>query len=58
MMELADDEKLKMLKENREPVTAPSYPSYYTPKPGGLGKILLFTGPPGVVKQVRSLGCL
>ena len=53
-MELADETKLKQLKEDREPVDAPSLPSYYTPQPDKPGKLLWFSGPPGSGKSTSA----
>ena len=53
-MYLLDDEKLTELKENRDPVDAPSIPSYYKIQPNNKGRLLWFTGPSGAGKSTSA----
>ena len=51
VMELASSEKIEELKNGREPVDAPTIPSYYKLQPDRMGKFLWFSGPPGAGKS-------
>ena len=53
-MEVASDEKIEELKNSRDPVDEPTIPSYYKPQPDRLGKLLWFSGPPGVGKSTSA----
>ena len=52
--ELASEEALEELRNNREPLDAPTVPSYITPEPNRKGKLLWFTGPPGSGKSTSA----
>ena len=54
IMELASDEKIEEVKNSRDPVDAPSIPSYYTPQPHRKGRLLWFSGPPGAGKSTSA----
>ena len=46
-MNWMDEEAIEKLKENREPVEAPT--SHYIPKPEEMGKLLWFSGNIGIM---------
>merc|ERR1719187_378200 len=49
-----NEEQLEDLKEDREPFDAPSFPTYITPRPDKLGKLIWFSGPPGAGKSTSA----
>merc|ERR1719361_2154224 len=54
VMNCMSDEELEALKEDREPMEAPTIPDYIKPQPGKLGKMLWFSGPPGAGKSTTA----
>ena len=54
VLSLLDEDGLQKLRDDREPLDAPSLPSYYKPQPERCGKLLWFTGPPGAGKSTTA----